>query len=88
MIFDFCILGLKMKVVVSDGQNIDLVMVDEFCIGVVEIYDVVVELEGDNVYSLFVQSMDCSGFSCGILLVDSIMKVVVFVMDEVLVFGY
>ncbi|MGC1508462.1 copper resistance system multicopper oxidase [Ketobacter nezhaii] len=87
-IFDFRIPGLKMKVVASDGQNIDPVTVDEFRIGVAETYDVVVEPEGDNAYSLFAQSMDRSGFSCGTLSADSTMKAAVPAMDEAPVLGH
>ncbi|MBL4827440.1 MAG: copper resistance system multicopper oxidase, partial [Spongiibacteraceae bacterium] len=39
-IFDIRIPGLKMRVVASDGQNIEPVSVDEFRIGVAETYDV------------------------------------------------
>lgn len=46
MYFDVCILGLKMIVVVVDGLYVYLVFVDEFCIVVVEIFDVIVEFFG------------------------------------------
>lgn len=51
--FDICIFGLKMMVVVVDGQYVNLVIVDEFRIVVVEIYDVIVEFQGE-VYIIFV----------------------------------
>ncbi|MCX2780798.1 copper resistance system multicopper oxidase [Microbulbifer thermotolerans] len=69
-IFDIRIPGLKMKVVASDGQNIEPVTVDEFRIGVAETYDVVVEPEADTAYTLFAQTIDRSGFARGTLTSD------------------
>jgi len=65
--FDVRIPGLKMTVVAADGQNVHPVSVDEFRIGVAETYDVIVEPQGDQAYSIFAQSMDRSGFTCGSL---------------------
>lgn len=59
--YDVCILGFKLKVVQVDGVDIDLVSVDEFCFGLGEICDVVVELKED-VYIVFVQLMECIGY--------------------------
>ncbi|MEL0636402.1 copper resistance system multicopper oxidase [Marinomonas sp. TI.3.20] len=69
-IFDVRIPGLKMTVVASDGQNIQPVIVDEFRIGVAETYDLIVEPEADNAYSLFAQSIDRSGYAIGNLTSD------------------
>ncbi|HEY8568717.1 copper resistance system multicopper oxidase [Microbulbifer sp.] len=66
-IFDIRIPGLKMKVVASDGQNIEPVSVDEFRIGVAETYDVVVEPADDRAYTLFAQTIDRSGYARGTL---------------------
>ncbi len=66
-LFDVRIPGLKMKVVASDGQNIEPVTVDELRIGVAECYDVVVEPEGDSAYTIFAQSIDRTGYTRGTL---------------------
>ena len=68
--FDFRIPGLKMTVVAADGQNIEPVTVDEFRIGVAEIYDVIVQPESDTAYTLFAQAIDRSGFARGTLTPD------------------
>ncbi len=60
--FDVRIPGLKMTVVAADGQNVEPVPVDEFRIGVAETYDVIVEPQEDRAYTIFVESMDRSGF--------------------------
>ena len=65
--FDVKIPGLRMTVVQADGQDVEPVPVDEFRIGVAETYDVVVEPEGGEVYTIFAQSMDRSGFARGTL---------------------
>jgi len=69
-IFDLRIPGLKMKVVASDGQNIDPVTVDEFRIGVAETYDVIVEPSDDSAYTIFAQSIDRTGYTRGVLTPD------------------
>lgn len=68
--FDVRIPGLKMTVVAADGQYIQPVSVDEFRIGVAEIYDVIVEPEVDVAYSIFAQAMDRSGYARGTLTPD------------------
>jgi CopA family copper-resistance protein len=65
--FDVKIPGLKMTVVQADGQNVEPVDVDEFRIAVAETYDVIVEPEAGQPYSIFAQSMDRSGFALGTL---------------------
>lgn len=68
--FDVRIPGLVMRVVASDGNNVQPVEVDEFRIGVAETYDVIVEPEKDTAYSIFAQSLDRSGFALGALTYD------------------
>ncbi|WP_444904798.1 copper resistance system multicopper oxidase [Microbulbifer sp. CnH-101-E] len=80
-IFDVRIPGLKMKVVASDGQNIEPVTVDEFRIGVAETYDVVVEPLADTAYTLFAQTIDRTGFARGTLTPDLSLRPEVPTMD-------
>lgn len=68
--FDVRIPGLVMRVVASDGNNVQPVEVDEFRIGVAETYDVIVEPEKETAYSIFAQSLDRSGFALGALTYD------------------
>ncbi len=68
--FDVRIPGLKMTVVAADGQNIKPVTVDEFRIGVAENYDVIVEPEANQAYTLFAQSIGRSGYARGTLTPD------------------
>ncbi|MDT8338446.1 MAG: copper resistance system multicopper oxidase [Sulfurimonas sp.] len=68
--FDVRIPGLKLRIVASDGNNVQPVEVDEFRIGVAETYDVIVEPEKDTPYSIFAQSLDRSGFALGALTYD------------------
>ncbi len=64
--FDLRIPGLKMTVIQADGQAIVPVTVDEIRIGVAETYDVLVTPR-DEVYTIFAQSMDRTGYACGSL---------------------
>lgn len=80
--FDVRIPGLKMTVVASDGQNIQPVSVDEFRIGVAETYDVIVEPETDQAYTLFAQTIDRSGYTCGTLTTDINQQALIPKMDE------
>ncbi|REG81976.1 copper resistance system multicopper oxidase [Marinomonas pollencensis] len=82
-IFDVRIPGLKMTVVASDGQNVQPVTVDEFRIGVAETYDLIVEPEAGNAYSLFAQSIDRSGYAIGHLTSDYGLSAKVPAMDPV-----
>ena len=68
--FDVRIPGLKMTVVAADGQNIEPVSVDEFRIGVAEIYDVLVEPKDDRAYCIFAQALDRTGYARGTLTPD------------------
>ncbi|WJD63281.1 copper resistance system multicopper oxidase [Pseudomonas kurunegalensis] len=65
--FDVRIPGLKMTVVAADGQYVKPVAVDEFRIAVAETYDVIVEPEDGQAYTLFAQSMDRTGYARGTL---------------------
>ena len=65
--FDVRIPGLKMTVIAADGQDIEPVPVDEFRIGVAEIYDVLVEPQEDRAYTVFAQSIDRTGYARGTL---------------------
>lgn len=60
-IFDARIPGLKVRVVQSDGQDVQPVEVEEFRIGVGETYDVIVEPREDRAYTIEAQSLDRRG---------------------------
>jgi FtsP/CotA-like multicopper oxidase with cupredoxin domain len=66
--FDVRIPHLSMTVTHADGQPVESVSVDEFRIGPAETYDVIVTPEHDT-YTLFVQSMDRTGYVRGTLAV-------------------
>src|SRR5260370_20821578 len=65
--FDIRIPGLKLIVVAADGQDVEPVTVDEFRIGLAEVYDVIVEPKDDRAYTIFAQSLDRSGYARGTL---------------------
>jgi len=65
--FDVRIPGLKMKLVHVDGVDVEPVTIDEFRFGPGETYDVIVEPESDQAYTIFAQSMDRTGFARGTL---------------------
>lgn len=65
--FDVRIPGLPMTVIASDGNDIEPVTVDEFRMGVAEIYDVIVEPPVEAAYTIFAQSEDRTGFARGTL---------------------
>lgn len=67
--FDIRIPGLKMTVVAADGQYIHPVTVDEFRIAVAETFDVLVEPDGEQAYTLFAQDMGRTGYARGTLAV-------------------
>ena len=79
-IFDFRIPGVKMKVVATDGQEVQPVDVDEFRIGVAETYDVIVEPEV-GAYTLFAQSIDRSGYARATLSSDANVNALIPAMD-------
>ena len=64
--FDLRIPGLKMTVVAADGLHVKPVSVDELRIAVAETYDVIVEPDAE-VYTLFAQAMDRTGYARGTL---------------------
>jgi FtsP/CotA-like multicopper oxidase with cupredoxin domain len=65
--FDVRIPGLQMTVVQADGNDIEPVTVDEFRMGVAEVYDVIVQPKENAAYTIFVQSEDRSGYARGTL---------------------
>lgn len=65
--FDVRIPGLRMSVVAADGNAVEPVTVDEFRIGVAEIYDVIVQPTRENAYTIFAQSEDRTGYARGTL---------------------
>ena len=68
--FDVRIPGLKMTVVAADGQHVKPVSVDEFRVAVAETYDVIVEPDSEQAYTVFAQSMDRTGYARGTLAVQ------------------
>ncbi len=67
-LFDVRIPGLKLRVVQSDGQDVEPVTVDEFRFGPGETLDAIVS-PTDDAYTIFAQSMDRSGYARGTLAV-------------------
>jgi CopA family copper-resistance protein len=67
--FDVRIPGLKMTVVAADGQYVHPVTVDEFRLAVAETLDVIVEPSGQDVFTIFAQSVDRTGYARGTLAV-------------------
>lgn len=65
--YDVRIPGLAMIVVQVDGQNVVPVNIEEFRFGPGETYDVVVEPEAEDAYTIFAQSMDRTGYARGTL---------------------
>ena len=65
--FDVRIPGLPMMVVAADGNEVEPVTVDEFRMGVAEVYDVIVQPQEDAAYTIFAQSEDRTGFARGTL---------------------
>lgn len=65
-LFDFKIPGLKMTVVLADGQYVEPVEVDEFRIAPGETYDVLIEPQ-DQAYTVYAAALDRSGYTRGTL---------------------
>jgi len=65
--FNVRIPGLSMTVVAADGQNVQPVAVDEFQIAIAETYDVIVEPEPNQAYTVFAEAIDRSGYGRGTL---------------------
>ena len=66
-VFNFRIPGLSMQVVNADGENVRPVEVDEFQITVAETYDVVVQPEASQAYSIIAEAVDRSGMGVATL---------------------
>ena len=62
-IFNVRIPGLVMTVVQADGQNVQPVDTDEFQIGTAETFDVLVQPQADQAFTIFAESNDRSGFA-------------------------
>ena len=60
--YDVSLPGLTMEVVHAHGNDVVPVPVEQFRIGVAETYDVIVQPREDRAYTIFVQSMDRSGY--------------------------
>lgn len=65
--FDVRIPGLKMTLVQADGQNVEPVAVDEFRIAPAETYDMIVQPQTQEAYTIFAETMDRSGYAAGTL---------------------
>lgn len=65
--FDVSLPGLTMEVVHAHGNDVVPVPVDQFRIGIAETFDVMVQPREDRAYTIFVQSMDRSGYARGTL---------------------
>jgi CopA family copper-resistance protein len=61
-IFDVRIPGLPMRVVQTDGNDVEPVTVDEFRISVAETYDVIVHPQDESGFTIFAQSEDRTGY--------------------------
>lgn len=69
--FDVRIPGLKMTLVQADGQNVEPVAVDEFRIAPAETYDMIVQPQTEEAYTIFAETMDRSGYAAGTLALRS-----------------
>jgi FtsP/CotA-like multicopper oxidase with cupredoxin domain len=79
--FDLRIPGLKMTVVAADGQPVNPVSVDELRLAPAETYDVLVQPQGAEAYTLFAQAMDRSGYACATLAVRQGLRAAVPALD-------
>ncbi len=61
--FDVRIPGLALTIIAADGSDIDPVTVDEFRIGVAEVFDAVVTPTDASAYTIFAQAQDRSGYA-------------------------
>ena len=69
--FDVRIPGLKMTLVQADGQNVEPVTVDEFRIAPAETYDMIVQPQAEEAYTIFAETMDRSGYAAATLALRS-----------------
>ena len=65
--FDLRIPGLNMTVVAADGQYVEPVLVEELRLAPAETYDVIVQPQHAEAYTVFAQAMDRSGYACATL---------------------
>ncbi len=65
--FDVRIPGLAMTLVQADGQNVEPVTVEEFRIAPAETYDMIVQPQTEEAYTIFAEAMDRSGYASGTL---------------------
>ena len=79
--YDIRIPGLKMTLVQVDGISVEKVTVDEFRFGPGETYDFIVEPK-DDIYTIFAQSMERTGYARGTLAVTHGLDAPVPRMDE------
>jgi CopA family copper-resistance protein len=61
--FDVRIPGLTMSVVAADGNPVHPVQVDEFRIGIAEVFDVLVEPPDNRPYTIFAQPLSRDGYA-------------------------
>ncbi len=65
--FDIRIPGLNMTLVQADGQNVEPVTIEEFRIAPAETYDMIVQPQTEEAYTIFAEAMDRSGYAAGTL---------------------
>jgi len=65
--YDITVPGLPMHVVNADGNNVVPVPVEEIRIAVAETYDVIVEPQADQAYTIFAQARAREGYARGTL---------------------
>jgi len=65
--FDLRIPGLQLTVVAADGQYVEPVVVDELRLAPAETYDVIVQPQHAEAYTVLAQAMDRSGYACATL---------------------
>ncbi len=75
--FNVRIPGLAMRVIASDGQDVEPVETDELQIATAEVYDVIVQPQDDSAYTIMAESIDRSGYAAGTLAPRAGMQAVV-----------
>lgn len=81
-IFDVRIPDLKMTVVAADGIDIEPVTIDDFRIGVAEIYDVIVTPTKDA-HAIFAQNIDRTGYVAATLATKANARASIPAMDKI-----
>lgn len=69
--FDVRIPGLNMTLVQADGQNVEPVIIEEFRIAPAETYDMIIQPQTEEAYTIFAEAMDRSGYVAGTLALRS-----------------